>query len=126
MNIKFYKCNHCGNIAIKVVDSGVPLVCCGEKMEELVPGSVDAALEKHVPVATVEGNVVNVQVGEVEHPMTEAHLIQTIVLVTDAGYQVAQLTADDKPVAQFVLPEGVKPLKVYEYCNLHGLWVKEL
>ena len=126
MNIKFYKCAHCGNIAIKVVDSGVPLVCCGEKMEELIPGSVDAALEKHVPVATVEGNVVSVQVGEVEHPMTEEHLIQTIVLLTDAGYQVANLTAQDKPVAQFVLAEGVKPLKVYEYCNLHGLWVKEL
>ena len=126
MNIKFYKCAHCGNIAIKVVDSGVPLVCCGEKMEELVPGSVDAALEKHVPVATVEGNVVSVQVGEVEHPMTEEHLIQTIVLLTDAGYQVANLTARDKPVAQFVLAEGVKPLKVYESCNLHGRWVKEL
>ena len=126
MNIKFYKCNHCGNVAIKVVDSGVPLVCCGEKMEELVPGSVDAAKEKHVPAVTVEGNVVNVQVGEVEHPMTEEHLITNIVLLTDAGYQVAALTAQDKPVATFVVPEGVKPLKVYEYCNLHGLWVKEL
>ena len=126
MNIKFYKCSHCGNIAIKVVDSGVPLVCCGEKMEELVPGSVDAAVEKHVPVVAVNGNVVSVQVGEVEHPMTEEHLIQAIVLLTDAGYQVAGLTAADKPVAQFVLAEGVKPLKVYEYCNLHGLWVKEL
>lgn len=126
MDIKFYKCNHCGNVAVKVVDHGVPLVCCGEKMEELVPGAVDGALEKHVPFVTVEGSHVHVQVGEVEHPMTEEHLIQLIVLVTTAGFQVAQLDATMAPVADFVLPEGVAALKVYEYCNLHGLWVKEV
>lgn len=126
MDIKLYRCNHCGNIAIKVVDSGVPLVCCGEKMEALVAGSVDAAVEKHVPFVTVEGNHVHVQVGEVEHPMTEEHLIQFILLVTDRGYQVANLTAADAPVADFELAEGAAAVKVYEYCNLHGLWVKEL
>ena len=126
MDIKFFKCEHCGNIVIKVVDAGVPVMCCGEKMVELVAGSVDAAVEKHVPVVEVEGANVRVKVGEVEHPMTEEHLIQFVVLVTDKGYQVAQLTAADEPKASFVLAEGAKALKVYEYCNLHGLWVKEL
>lgn len=126
MDIKLFKCEHCGNIAIKVVDSGVPMMCCGERMVELVAGSVDAALEKHVPVVTVDGAKVHVQVGEVEHPMTEEHLIQFIVLVTKKGHQVAMLTADDAPKADFVLAEGDAAVKVYEYCNLHGLWVKEL
>lgn len=126
MDIKFYKCEHCGNIAIKVVDAGVPMVCCGEKMTELVPGAVDGALEKHVPAVSVEGSHVHVQVGEVAHPMTEAHLIQFIVLVTEKGHQVVSLTADNEPVADFELSEGDAAVKVYEYCNLHGLWVKEL
>lgn len=126
MDIKFFKCEHCGNIAIKVVDAGVPLVCCGEKMVELVAGAVDAAVEKHVPVVEVEGSRVVVKVGEVEHPMTEEHLIQFVVLVTEKGYQVAQLTAEDAPKAEFVLAEGDVAVKAYEYCNLHGLWVKEL
>ena len=126
MDIKFFKCEHCGNIVIKVVDAGVPVMCCGEKMVELVAGSVDAAVEKHVPVVEVEGSVVRVKVGEVEHPMTEEHLIQFVVLVTEKGYQVAQLTAENEPKAEFVLAEGDVAVKVYEYCNLHGLWVNEL
>lgn len=126
MDIKFFKCEHCGNIVIKVVDAGVPVMCCGEKMVELVAGSVDAAVEKHVPVVEVEGANVRVKVGEVEHPMTEEHLIQFVVLVTERGYQVAQLTAENEPKAEFVLAEGDAAVKVYEYCNLHGLWVNEL
>lgn len=123
MDIKFYQCESCGDVVVKVAGGNE---ACPTGRKELVPGAVDAALEKHVPVVAVEGNVVRVQVGEVEHPMTEAHLIQTIVLVTDKGFQVAALTHEDAPVAEFLLAEGVKPLKVYEYCNLHGLWVKEL
>ncbi len=126
MDIKFFKCEHCGNIVIKVVDAGVPVMCCGEKMVELVAGSVDAAVEKHVPVVEVEGANVRVKVGEVEHPMTEEHLIQFVVLVTEKGYQVAQLTAENEPKAEFVLAEGDAVVKVYGYCNLHGLWVNEL
>ena len=86
MDVKFYKCMHCGNIAVKVFDAGVPLVCCGEKMVELVAGSQDAALEKHVPAVEVEGNKVVVNVGSVDHPMLEEHWIQFIRLVTAKGY----------------------------------------
>lgn len=126
MALEFYKCAHCGNVAIKPVDSGVPLVCCGEKMELLEAGVTDAATEKHVPVATVSGNQVEVVVGEVEHPMTEEHLIAFIALETKASYQVARLTAADAPRATFAIAEGDAPVAVYEYCNLHGLWKAEL
>ena len=76
MNQKFYRCNHCGNIVAFVKDSGVPVVCCGENMTEIIPGTVDASLEKHVPVYSVEGNIVRVSVGAVEHPMIQEHFIE--------------------------------------------------
>ena len=124
--LKFYKCEHCGNVAVKVYDKKVPLMCCGEKMVELVANTTDAATEKHVPVASVAGNTVDVVVGEVEHPMTEEHLITMIVLETKNGFQIAQLSADDAPKAHFALAEGDEAVAVYEYCNLHGLWVNSL
>ena len=124
--MKFYKCEHCGNIITKLNDSKVPVVCCGEPMKELVPGATDGAHEKHVPAVTVEGNIVKVQVGEVEHPMVEAHYIEFIVLETKTGAQIKYLKPEEAPKAEFVLAAGETPVAVYEYCNLHGLWVKEL
>ena len=58
-----------------VKDAGAPVMCCGQKMKELVPGTVDAAVEKHVPSYQVEGNLVKVNVGSVEHPMMPEHSI---------------------------------------------------
>ena len=126
MALKFYKCAHCGNVIVKVDDKGVPVMCCGEKMEELAANSTDAATEKHVPVATVAGSAVDVVVGEVEHPMTEEHLIAFIALETKKGYAVAPLSAADEPKASFALAAGDEPVAVYEYCNLHGLWTAAL
>ena len=94
--------------------------------EEVIPNTVDAAKEKHVPVVTVEGNIVKVAVGSVEHPMTEAHLIQWICLETTQGMQRKVLTAADKPYAEFALTDGDKAVAVYEYCNLHGLWKADI
>ena len=125
MDVKFFKCMHCGNIAVKVFDAGVPLVCCGEKMVELVADSQDAALEKHVPAVEVAGDKVIVNVGSVDHPMTEEHWIQFICLVTDKGYEVHPLVPETPPATDFFVAEGVQPLRVYEYCNLHGLWKRE-
>ena len=122
MDIRLYRCEHCGNIAIKVIDSGVPMMCCGQKMVELIPSSTDAAVEKHVPVVTREGDIVTVDVGSVAHPMTEAHLINLIILDTTAGVQIAELHADDVPQAKFALLSGAEVKKAYAYCNLHGLW----
>ena len=85
MELKYYICESCGNIITKVKDSKVPVVCCGQKMKEIVPGTTDAAVEKHVPVYTVDGNTVSVQVGSVEHPMVEEHYIEWIDVQTSQG-----------------------------------------
>ena len=124
--LKFYLCEICKNIITKIVDSKVPVVCCGKPMKELVPGAVDGALEKHVPAVTVDGKVIKVQIGEVIHPMVAEHYIQFIALETKNGFQIKQLKAGDEPKAEFVLADGDEAVAVYEYCNLHGLWVKEL
>ena len=126
MSLEFYQCLHCGNIAIKPFDSGVPLVCCGEKMAKVEPNTVDAAREKHLPEVTIEGNAVRAQVGSVEHPMEEVHYITFVCLETEKGYQIAHLTPGMAPVATFAVAEGDKSVAVYEYCNKHGLWKVEL
>ncbi len=122
---KFLRCEKCGNIVGVIKDSGAPISCCGENMQVLNPNTTDAANEKHVPVVEVEGEIVKVSVGSVEHPMTEEHLIEWIFLETDKGGQKINLTATDKPYAEFHL-NGAKPIAAYEYCNLHGLWKKDL
>ena len=120
--LKFYKCAHCGQIILKVKETPVPVVCCGEPMKQLVPNTTDAANEKHVPVVEVNGNTVNVKVGSVEHPMLDVHYIEWIVLETTNGYQVKKLNPGQKPEAIFVLAEGEEVVCAYEYCNLHSLW----
>lgn len=125
-DIRFCICKHCGNIITMVHDAGVPVVCCGEKMTELVPGSTDAATEKHVPVVEVNGNKVKVTVGSVVHPMEEKHFIQWIYVQTKEGVQSKHLKPHENPEAVFVLADGDKAVAAYEYCNLHGLWKKEL
>ena len=122
--MKFYACEHCGNIIEYVKDVGVPVVCCGKKMTELIPGTSDGAPEKHVPVVTVNGDKVLVEVGSVEHPMVEEHYIQWIAIETTRGSQRVKLDYTDKPRAEFKLAEGETLVAAYEYCNLHGLWKK--
>lgn len=124
--MKFYVCKHCKNLVTLLHESGVPMMCCGEKMTELVPGTSDGAFEKHVPAVSVDGNTVIVKVGEVEHPMLENHYIQWVVLETKNGAQIHYLKPGEKPEAVFALAEGDEAIAAYEYCNLHGLWKKEL
>lgn len=122
--MKFYICKHCGNIIAYAENSGVPVVCCGEEMNELIPNTTDAAAEKHVPVITQSDRVVVVTVGAAEHPMTEAHFIKWIALETKEGNQRKALLPTAKPVACFALCEGDEVVAAYAYCNLHGLWRK--
>ena len=124
--MKFYVCAHCGNIITFVKSSGVPVMCCGEKMQEIIPGTVDAAVEKHLPVVSVEGSQVTVQVGSVEHPMLPEHFIEWIVLETSTGSQMKALTPGEKPQAVFALADGEKAVAAYASCNLHGLWKAEV
>ena len=123
--MKFYRCSHCGNIIAYMENKGVPVMCCGQKMEEIIPGSVDAAAEKHVPVIAIDGDQVTVTVGDVIHPMTEPHHIAWIVLETANGFQKKDLDPLGDPAAVFALADD-KVVAAYEYCNLHGLWKKDV
>lgn len=123
--MRVFVCEHCGNMVTFLKESAGTLKCCGEDMKELIPGTSDGAQEKHVPAVSCEGNKLTVKVGEVEHPMLEAHFIQWIALETKNGVQVKYLKPEEKPEAVFVLADGEEAVAAYEYCNLHGLWKKE-
>lgn len=120
--MRFYRCRHCGNIIAYAHYSGVDVVCCGEEMQEIIPGSTDGAKEKHVPVITVEGNKVTVKVGSVDHPMIDAHYIMWIALETKYGNQRHELKPGDAPEATFIINDGDEVIAAYEYCNLHSLY----
>ena len=122
MGMKFYRCAHCGQIVAIVKETGVPVICCGEAMQEIVPGSVDAAVETHVPVYEVKDNKVIVTVGSTEHPMLPEHYIEWIALETKQGNQRKALKPGEAPKACFALCEGDEVVAVYAYCNLHSLW----
>ena len=122
---KFYICEHCGNIIGMVKDKGVPVMCCGQKMKELVPNTVEASGEKHIPAVTVEGNVLKVNVGSVNHPMAEEHFIEWVYVETENGGMRKNLKPGQEPNVTFALGED-KAIAVYAYCNLHGLWMAEV
>lgn len=124
MKQKFLICRHCGNLVALLRDQGVPIYCCGEEMQALIPGTAEASGEKHIPVYRVEGNTVHVTVGAAEHPMTKEHYIQWICLETEHGIQYAHLSPEDEPRAKFSLCEGDEVRAVYAFCNLHDLWRK--
>ena len=125
MKSQFYICRHCGNIIGMVKDAGVNVVCCGQKMEALVPNTVDAAGEKHLPVVTAGDGFIEVNVGSVDHPMLAEHFIEWIYVKTEQGGQRKALKPGDAPKAKFFLGDD-KAVAVYAYCNLHGLWMTEV
>lgn len=117
-----YKCEICGNMVEVTHKGGGTLVCCGKPMTHVAENTVDAAVEKHIPVIEkVEGGVV-VKVGEVEHPMTEEHYIEWVEIHTSDKVYRKYLKAGEKPEAIFKIDEEV--LCARAYCNLHGLWKK--
>lgn len=122
MEQKFLYCKHCGKIVAVVNETGVPVKCCGETMQELVPNTVDASNEKHVPVYEREGNLLTVKVGSISHPMDENHYIQWVSVQTAQGNQRKALTPGSAPELKFLVAEDDEVQAVYAYCNLHGLW----
>ncbi len=127
METKFYYCPTCGNVIIKMVDSGVTPSCCGEHMQELTPNSVDTYNDKHLPVVCkTEDHCVTVCIGSEPHPMTEEHHIKFILLETENGWQVQNLTHGDKKAEAKFCSLKDKPVAVYAYCNLHGLWCADI
>lgn len=125
MEEKILLCEACGNMVSVLRETGVPVMCCGEEMTALVPGTVEASLEKHIPVYEEKSSKVYVQVGSAEHPMLEEHYIEWISLLTSSGCQRKFLKPGDAPKAVFALCENETVEAVYAYCNIHGLWKSE-
>lgn len=125
MKQAYYVCKHCGNIIAFAKNTGVPVMCCGEQMTEIIPGTTDAAVEKHVPTFEVKDGKVVVKIGAVEHPMVEEHFIEWVSLQTDKGNQRKVLAAGQKPEVTFAICEDETVEAVFAYCNLHGLWKAE-
>lgn len=124
--LKFLYCDVCKKVELTVIDSKAPTICCGKPMVALEANTTDAAGEKHVPVPEVVSNELKVTVGSVLHPMTEPHHIAFIVAVyEDGSYAIKELDHEGEPVAAFPIG-AAKPVAVYEYCNLHGLWKAEV
>lgn len=123
--MKFFICNHCKNLAELVVNRGVPMMCCGDEMAELVANTEEASTEKHLPVITVDGDKVTVDVGSVAHPMEEKHYISFIVLEADCGIQRKHLKIGEEPKVTFT-GCSCSTKAVYAYCNLHGMWKTEI
>ena len=122
---KFYRCSHCGNLIGMIHDAGVPMMCCGQKMDALVPNTVEASAEKHLPAVTVDGDTVKVAIGSVAHPMAEEHFIEWVYVQTERGGARKALKPGEAPEVTFAMG-GEKAIAVYAYCNLHGLWMTKL
>ena len=122
---RFFICEHCGNMVGLIKDEGVPLICCGDEMTELVPNTVEASVEKHLPAVAMNGNTINVAVGSAPHPMEEAHCITFVYVETERGGQRKCLKNGEEPKVSFAFMDD-RPIAVYAYCNLHGLCKKEL
>lgn len=124
--LRIFKCEKCGEVVVKLIDKCDSISCCGNKMIELKANVVDASKEKHMPVVEMDNNLIKVSVGSTIHPMTEEHFINFIILETNYGFKVANLSCKDVPIVTFAITENEKCLNVYEYCSLHGLWVIKL
>ena len=119
----YLRCEICGNVIGMIEDSGVPMECCGQEMTPLVPNTVDAAAEKHVPAIDFVGDLLKVRIGEVKHPATAGHHIVWIAVAQGARTQRVVIEVGAPPKADFVVDDG--EFTVYAYCNLHGLWALE-
>ena len=108
-----------------VNDSGAPIICCGEEMETIIPNTVEASAEKHLPDVSINGDKISINIGSEDHPMIEEHYIEWVYLRTETGGQRKMLKPGDAPHVTFCL-NGEKAIAVYAYCNLHGLWMTEI
>ncbi len=122
MNIRFFKCSKCGNI---ITSSNESITCCGEKLTELIPNKTEAATEKHIPVLNIEGTTAFITVGEILHPMLEEHYISWIYVITNKRVIKYDLLPNNEPKVELPLLKNEELIKVYAYCNTHGLWVNE-
>ncbi len=118
--LEVYKCEVCGNIVEVIHEGKGQLVCCGQPMKLYEENTVDAAVEKHVPVVEKIDGGYKVKVGSVLHPMEEAHYIEWIELIADGKAYRQFLKPGQAPEAVFLIEAS--EIIAREYCNLHGLW----
>lgn len=121
--VTFYRCEICGNLVELINSGGGELVCCDQPMTELKPNTVDASVEKHVPVATRKDGKLHIQVGSAPHPMIPEHYIEWIAVVTDKVMERVALSPGEEPK---VVVTDREDADVYAYCNIHGLWKAEV
>lgn len=121
----FMVCELCGNLVGFIKNGGGEMVCCGLPMQALVPNTIDASKEKHVPVIEKDGRNIKVKIGAAPHPMQAEHSIEWVYLLTDKGGQRKALSPGGAPEAGFMLTDDDKAIEAYAYCNLHGLWAAE-
>lgn len=125
-NQEFYRCSVCGNIVVKLNDSGMVPWCCGRAMEKIELNTEDDVVEKHEPDWEMDGCKLKIKIGSLPHPMEDMHYIQWIFVKTDIGFHVRFLSANDDPKVCFTLCKKEKPEYIYAYCNVHGLWVSRI
>lgn len=121
--MKLYLCPVCGNVIYMMNGDVGNLKCCSREMMELKPNSVDASLEKHVPLCEINGDKVNVKVGEIMHPMDSDHYIMWVILDNGTSIEIVHFKPGMDAVTTF---NYVKGSIIYAYCNKHGLWKKEI
>ena len=119
---KIYRCEICGNIVEVLHEGPGALVCCGKGMIEMDEKSQDQGLEKHVPIIEVTDDIAKVKVGDIPHPMEEAHYIEFIQLLVDDNVYTKYLKPGDLAEVEFKLPKEYTNISAREYCNIHGLW----
>lgn len=118
----FFICKECGVIIEEICGGKSDFKCDDIPLKLLDPATAEGAAEKHLPVVTVDGNKVTVNVGSISHPMSEEHSIEWIYLKTEKGSQRKVLKPNEKPIAEFLITDDDKPIAAYAYCNLHGFW----
>ena len=122
-DLVIYKCNKCGETVEIINGECRSLTCCREDMVEVRANTVDASLEKHVPVYELNDNIITVKVGEVIHPMDEDHYIEWIAHVYENRVCRVNFKPGDEPIAHFAYKKGAT---IYAMCNKHGLWKKDV
>ena len=122
--MKIFRCKKCGNLIVSINGKNT-CTCCGEVMQELKANSVDASVEKHVPVVSIKQQEIHITCGETLHPMEENHYIEFMVMETNFGFQIHYLHPGEEPSSCFSLSENEEFVAAYAYCNLHGLWIQK-
>jgi superoxide reductase len=119
--MEIFKCSICGNIVDLINNQHGTLVCCGKPMDLMIPNTVDAALEKHIPIINCNDNNIEIRIGEVIHPFVEEHYIDFVIIEYGNSIKRIKLDKNQEPIVNINF-NYKGDINVYAYCNIHGLW----